>query len=386
MATIAATPVPPSLPDGGPLRIARLALGAMFVLGLAGAPGRVPAADWPTATAAEAGLAADLAARLDAALEDEANDGLHAVVLVRDGRIVYERYLEGDDELYGRRKSGVVFGPDLLHDVRSISKSVVSLLYGIALADGTVPPPDAPVLPAFPEYADLAEEPGRAAITVHELLAMTMGTEWDEELPYSDPKNSEIAMNRAPDSLRYVLDRPLVAEPGTRWTYNGGATEVAAALIARGNGGDFLAFAEERLFAPLGITEYRWITDYYDRPHAASGLRLRPRDTARIGQLVLDGGVWNGERIVPAGWIETATAVHAEAGYGCDYGYQWWLCPLESGQRLVEAAGWGGQELLILPELDLVLVVNAGLYGDPEAYRRAFGLLEGIIIPSVVDR
>lgn len=334
------------IPERDAIRIARRARALLLALALAGAVAAAPeglaAADWPTATPSEAGFAPDLAARLDAALAGEAKAGIHAIVLVREGRLVYERYLAGDDEIHGLRKEGVVFTPDSLHDLRSITKSVVSLLYGIALAEGAVPPPDAPLLAAFPEHADLAGDPARDAITIGHVLSMTMGTEWNEDLPYSDPANSEIAMNRAPDALRFALDRPMVAEPGAEWIYNGGATELAAALIARGTGLDLRSFAEERLFAPLGITRYRWMSDYYDSPIAASGLRLRPRDIARIGQLVLDGGTWNGQRVVPAEWIATSTAVQTGAGYGCDYAYFWWPCPLESGLRMIEGTGWGG--------------------------------------------
>jgi CubicO group peptidase (beta-lactamase class C family) len=304
--------------------------------------------------------------------------------VARNGLLVYERYLEGDDEIWGRKKAGVVFGPDSLHDLRSITKSVVSLLYGIALAEGTVPVPETPLLDAFPEYGDLAEDPARRAITVHHALSMTMGTEWSEDLPYSDPKNSEIAMNRAPDSLRFVLDRPLAAEPGTAWTYNGGATEILAGLIARGNGDDLAGFARERLFAPLGIARFEWITDYYGRPHAASALRLRPRDTLKFGQIVLADGLWDGRRIVPEDWIGRSTSEQAEGGYGCRYGYQWWLCETGDGSAVINASGYGGQELLVLPELDLVMLVHAGLYGDETAYLRAYALLEKVVIPAIV--
>ncbi len=366
--------------------LARRRLGRVIALGLAlaaSAAEQAAADEWPTAAPEDAGLAADLGDRLDAVLATPFGDGLHAVVLIRDGALVYEWYGRGVDEIYGRRKDGVVFGPQSLHDQRSITKSVVGIVYGIALGDGTVPAPEAAVLAAFPEYADLAADPARAAITLDDVLAMTTGAEWDEDLPYNDPKNSEIAMNRAPDSVRFALERPLVATPGAAWTYNGGTTTIAAALIARGNGGDLADYVRARLFEPLGIDRFEWISDYYGQPHAASGLRLRPRDVARIGQLVVDRGAWRGRQIVPASWIEQATSRQAEAQFGCGYGYQWWLCPLGSGLRLIEAAGWGGQELLILPDERIVLVVNAGLYGDREAYQRAFKLLEETILPAI---
>jgi CubicO group peptidase (beta-lactamase class C family) len=381
-----ATPILKMLSQPARARIRRLGRACTtpaLALAMALAPLPLAASEWPTATPGEAGFAPDLAERLDAALADPANAGLHAVVLVRDGRLVYERYLAGDDEIWGRRKQGVVFGPDSLHDVRSISKSVVGLLYGIALAEGRVPAPDAPVLASFPEYADLAADPARAAITVETALTMTMGTEWDEDIPYSDPANSEIAMNRAPDSLRFVLDRPIAAAPGTEFTYNGGATAALAALIGRGNDGDFSGFLESRLLTPLGIDRYEWITDYYGVPYAASGLRLRPRDMAKIGQLVLDRGTWQGREVVPADWIDASVGVGVQADYGCDYGRQWWLCPLPSGRRVIEGAGWGGQSLLILPDLDIVFAANAGLYGDPEAWAAAYRLLDDIIVPAL---
>jgi CubicO group peptidase (beta-lactamase class C family) len=364
------------------LRLGRAFVAPALALAMVLAPPPLAAWEWPTATPAEAGFAPDLAERLDAALADPTNAGLHAVVLVRDGRLVYERYLTGDDEIWGRSKQGVVFGPDSLHDVRSISKSVVGLLYGIALAEGRVPAPDAPVLASFPEYADLAADPARAAITVGTALTMTMGTDWDEDLPYSDPANSEIAMDRASDSLRFVLDRPLVATPGADWTYNGGATTLLGALIARGYDGDFLGFLESRLFAPLAIDRYEWITDYYAQPHYASALRLRLRDTAKIGQLVLNRGSWDGVQVAPEDWIEASVTSGVPADYGCDYGRQWWLCPLPSGRRVIEGAGWGGQSLLLLPDLGIVFAVNAGLYGDPEAWAPAYRLLDEIIAPA----
>jgi CubicO group peptidase (beta-lactamase class C family) len=106
-----------------------------------------------------------------------------------------------------------------------VSKSIVGLVYGIALADGKVPPPEAPLLASLPEYADLAADPARKRWTIHHVMTMTMGTDWDElGVPYSDPTNSEIAMDTAPDRYRFVLGAPVVMEPGKRWIYNGGAT------------------------------------------------------------------------------------------------------------------------------------------------------------------
>jgi CubicO group peptidase (beta-lactamase class C family) len=342
------------------------------------------AADWPTATPAEAGFAPDLAAKLDGALESETGQGLHAVVVVRGGRLVYERYLPGDDERWGLKKRGVVFGPDSLHDLRSITKSVVGLLYGAALAEGKVPPIDTPVLDAFPDYADLATDPARRAITVRHLLSMTAGLAWSEDAPYGDEANDETAMNRAPDSLRYALDRPVEHPPGDTWTYSGGATTLLAAMIARGTGRNLHDYARETLFEPLGIAASDWVRDYYGVPYAHAGLRLTPRDAAKLGQLVLQGGRWGETQVVPADWIALSTEPHARIEeYDCHYGFQWWLCATGAGTPTTEGSGYGGQNLIILRDLDLVMMVNAGLYGDPDAWKRAFTLLDEIVVPSL---
>lgn len=366
------------------IAIASVLAGALLPAGATSAANAGAESGWPVATPTEAGFAVDLRERIDSALAGDGFAGLHAVVLIRGGKLVHERYLAGDDEIWGRRKQDVVFGPDSLHDVRSITKSVVGLLYGIALHEGIVPGLDEPIVTAFPEYEDLAADPARRGVTARHMLSMTMGLEWDEfTLPYSDPMNSEVAMNRAPDSLRYVLERPVVSEPGATWVYNGGATELAGVLIARGSGMGLAEYANSRLFERLGIDRFEWITDYYGNPYAASALRLRPRDTAKLGQLVLQGGAWNGTQVVPRDWIEASVARQAEAMEECGYGYQWWLCATAGGVDIVEGSGWGGQQLLIVPEHDIVLAVNAGLYGDPEAWRLGYGLLEDIILPAL---
>jgi CubicO group peptidase (beta-lactamase class C family) len=156
------------------------------------------------------------------------------------------------------RSAPLSSAPEVKHDLRSVSKSIVGLLYGIALADGQVPAPGQPLVDHFP-YPDLATDPARARMTVAHALSMTLGTAWDESLPYTDPRNSEIAMEMAGDRYRFVLDRPLGAEPGTSWAYNGGTTALLARLIAAGTGMQLDDYARAKLFAPLGITDTEWV-------------------------------------------------------------------------------------------------------------------------------
>lgn len=252
------------------------------------------------------GLAEDLGERLDQGVQSGELANLHAVVVMRHGRLALERYFEGEDERWGEPLGKVAFNADSLHDVRSVSKSIVGLLYGMALAEGKVPALDMPLVQAFPAYGDLAADGRRRAILISHALGMTMGLQWDEDLPYSDPRNSEIAMERSSDRYRYVLEQPVVAPPGERWCYSGGATALLGHLIAQGSGMPLLDYARHKLFAPLSIDKAEWTPGTNGEAAAASGLRLRARDLARIGQLVLQQGEWQGRALVPRHWIHSA--------------------------------------------------------------------------------
>jgi CubicO group peptidase (beta-lactamase class C family) len=150
--------------------------------------------EWQTVAPVDAGFAPDVGELLDRAVGRGDLPNLHAVVVARHGRLVLERYYQGSDERWGQSLGTVTFGPDVKHDLRSVSKSIVGLLYGIALDDARVPSLDEPLVDQFPAYDDLRGDPERRRMTVAHALTMTLGTEWDESLPYSDPRNSEIAM------------------------------------------------------------------------------------------------------------------------------------------------------------------------------------------------
>jgi len=243
----------------------------------------------------------DIDSLLAPLLRDGKASGLHTLLAARGGRLLVERYWEGEDWNRGIPLGKVAFGPQVLHDLRSVSKSIVGLLYGIALADSKVPPPEAKLYAQFLEYADLAKEPGRDRITVAHALSMTLGSVWDEiTFPYSDPRNSEIQMDQAPDRYRFILDCPIVGEPGAKWTYCGGATALLGRLISKGTGRSLVDFARKAMFEPLGLGPIEWTTGRDGEPLAASGLRMRAPDLLRIGEMVQGNGAWQGRQIVPA--------------------------------------------------------------------------------------
>src|SRR5215469_9566267 len=290
-----------------------------------------------------------ISARLTQALQEGRVSGLHALLVSQAGKQVFEYYGQGKDEAWGRPLGTVVFAPDVLHDLRSVSKSVVGLVYGIALAAGRVPPPQATLYEQFPEYADLAQQPGRDRLTVHHVLSMTLGLAWDElTIPYGDLRNSENAMEAAPDRFRFILERPIVGEPGVKWTYCGGATALLGRMIAKGTGEELLAYSRRVLFDPLEFGPAQWTKGRDGEPHTASGLRLLPRDMLKVGQLALAGGTWNGRQIVPSDWVKRVTTPVVATDRGVSYGYQWYVGEAVAGtpprsHHWVGGIGWGGQ-------------------------------------------
>lgn len=271
---------------------------------------------WLAASAAAAQDARPAGTAIDAALREGFAagllEGLHCVRVELRGEAMAETCFPGEDERWGAPLGERDHGPDTLHDMRSVSKSVVGLLYGIALDEGIVPPPETPLVDAFPEYPDLAQDPERRRITVGDALSMQMGLEWDETIPYTNPRNSEIAMELAPDRYRFALERPVVGPPGEAWTYSGGATALVARIVEKGAGAPLDAYAAQRLFDPLGIADFEWVRGADGAPSAASGLRLSVRGLAAIGRMIVAGGAApDGTQVVSAEWLERAFAPRA---------------------------------------------------------------------------
>ena len=322
---------------------------------------------WTTGTAERVGIDRRRLEQMTESIRSHPDDNVHAVLIERDGRLVYEDYFSGKDERRGRPLGVVAFTRDTLHDLRSVTKSVISALVGVASATGAIPSLDAPLLDYFPEYTDL-QGPERRGITVRHALGMTAGLDWNEDVSYADPKNDETVMDRSPDPVRYVLGRPIVAAPGATWRYNGGTTEVLGAILQRATKQSLPDYARTVLFSPLGISAFEWIGSG-KAPSAASGLRLRPRDLAKFGSLYLHDGQWNGRQVLPRVWVRESTqrrlTFPGQEARG--YGYQWWHTCYSTPSGIVEvptAVGNGMQRVFVLRAQRTVVTVVSGRYND----------------------
>jgi CubicO group peptidase (beta-lactamase class C family) len=341
---------------------------------------------WTVASPAGAGLDDQRLCALGAWLAASPQANVHAVLVIRHGALVFERYFSGEDQRFGRSLGRIAFTAETKHDLRSVTKSVVALLVGIALERGQIKSVDDAVLDYLPRYADL-RSPEKDRIRLRHLLTMSAGLAWDEDRPYSDPANSENEMDEAADPYRYVLAQPMAMPPGERWVYNSGATALLAAVLQEVSGQTLDALARAELFEPLCISDVEWVTyPGNGDPIGEGGLRLRPRDLAKLGQLALAGGAWNGRQIVPAAWIKEALAAQI-AGPGLFfYGYQWWLGrSLVARKELDWAAGvgFGGQRLFVVPQADLVVVVTTGLYHSAQQSAIPLDILNRYILAAI---
>ncbi len=283
--------------------------------------------------------------------------------------------------------SGLVqFSPTQKHDIRSISKSVTSLLIGAAVSEGKFPPLESTVIDYLPEYADLRTRKNER-IAFHHLLTVSHGLRWDESRSWKSRANNERQLLEAKDPYRYGLEQPIALPPGTSFNYSGGATSLLSAALAKAVGQRIDQFAREKLFEPLGIADVEWHCFTGSAEIAAfAGLRLRPRDLAKLGQLVADEGRWDGRQVLLASWIAESTKPHvnAEGNGALCYGYHWWLGrSLLNGLELSWIAGFGsgGQRLFVVPRLDLVVVVNAFNYRD----HIPIAILNRLVMPAVTD-
>jgi CubicO group peptidase (beta-lactamase class C family) len=338
--------------------------------------------EWPMAEPSSVGLDPSALAALDADIAGGKYGLVDSMLIVREGKQVLARSYSHDyGKIYGdlARHEGPlnhdVNGPynyfsaefhpyyqhSDLHTMQSVSKTVTSITIGIAIGKKEFPADlDTSILKYFDEYKVANVDDRKRRITLRHLLTMTAGLEWNEDLPYNDPKNSCDVMESKHDWVEYVINQPMAAEPGKVFVYSSGATQLLSHIFKKATGKTVDEYAAEYLFQPLGIG-YHWKHSPTGLPDTEGGLYISSASLAKIGFLFLKDGAWDGKQIVPGDWVKAsvAPAVSVEdEGRRWKYGFQWWLQPYGKapGKLAWAARGFGGQELRVVPEYDLVVV------------------------------
>lgn len=307
---------------------------------------------------------------------------MDGVLIVKDNQLVFERQLRNQLDV----TDGWANNQNLdIHAVHSVTKSVMSAAIGIAIDRGDIGSKDDLALSYFSDYTPLANDSqAKQQMTIENWLTMQHGLQWNEwNVNYLDDANQNKQMIDADDPMRFLLDLPSVSEPDTDYAYSTGISFALGRIISRTSGQRFYDYVRQHLLEPMNIQQYdAWFMA--NDAHAGSALYLTMRGMAKFGQMYLDQGQWMGQQIVPASWVAASTQEHVAEG-NIRYGYQWWINTFTSNGVDYEAFyanGWGGQFILVFPQLNSVVVLTGHRYEDGQAEQTSVRtMLQDYIIP-----
>ena len=366
-----------------------------------------PTKGWPTATPQAVGLDAKVLAGLDSEITSGRYGNVDRILVIRHGRVALDKSYPHDyDRIYA--DSVHVTGPlnahdesgpynyynpwwhpyyrrGNLHSLQSVTKTITSAIIGVAVARGDFPSLDTPVLSFFDASKVANVDDRKRRMTVRHLLTMTAGLDWNEGLSYADPRNSATQLEESDDWVTFTIDRPMSEEPGTRWNYNSGASELLAYIFRKATKMDVEEYGARHLFAPLGIDRWYWKRIPAGLADTEGGLYLEARDLAKIWYLFMRDGMWDGRRIVSPEWVKSSVApaiAVSPVPNAPRYGLKWWLAPdpRDSTRFIWAGSGFGGQIPLAFPNDDMVVVVNA--WNIPPART---GLPRSLVIARMVS-
>jgi CubicO group peptidase (beta-lactamase class C family) len=321
-----------------------------------------PTEGWRSSTPEAQGMDSEQLARMFEYIEEK-DINLHSLLIVRNGYLVTEAYLPPYDQA-------------TYHQMASVTKSVIGILVGMAIDRGYIKSVNEPVMSFFAGRTIANLDARKRAIMLQHLLSLTSG------LSCMDKLGSDQEVQQSKDWVQFMLDLPMSDTPGTRFSYCTGAVHLLSAVLQGATGMTMRDFANEQLFKPLGIAPVpstRWGSDPQGITTGGFGLQLQPRDMAKLGYLYLNSGAWAGRQIVPSDWVIVSVTKHSVwQEQNRAYGYLWWLYP---AQGYYSAMGMGGQQIHIVPKLNLVVVFTSAL--NPRAEDYLDNLLNDYIMPSV---
>jgi CubicO group peptidase (beta-lactamase class C family) len=340
-------------------------------------------AEWPKSSADVNGISNLKLRAMETAVRGGDFKKISSVLIARHGKLVYEVYFDGD--------------AGTLRDTRSATKSITGALVGIALDEKKLSGVDARILALLPEHARKLEnpDPRKDLITVEDFLTMSSPLECDDWNDAS--RGNEERMYVVEDWAQFILDLPIRgrmhlgeqidAPPhGRYFSYCTGGVFTLSEVLEKATGMRADRYARERLFAALGISEVQWVFSPLNVPQTGGGLRLSSRDLLKIAQLYLNGGSWQGKRIVDQAWVRASTEPHARIDDDTEYGYLWWLKSFKSGGKSYRAffmSGNGGNKVLAFPELDLTVIITSTNYNAHGMHEQTEKLLTDYILAAV---
>ena len=346
----------------------------------------VPASrDMPKGSTEEGGISGDKLKAMETAIRGGEFKKIGSVVVARHGKVVYQGYFDGD--------------ASTLRDTRSATKSITDILVGIAIREKKLSGVDARVLALLPERAKKMQnpDPRKDKITVEDFLTMSSTLECDDWNDAS--RGNEERMYVIEDWAQFILDLPVrgrmrvgehpeMPKYGRNFSYCTGGVFVLSEVLQRATGERTDHFAQEKLFGPLGISDATWVYSPMNIPQTGGGLRLTSLDLVKVGQLYLNGGTWQGQRIVDEAWVKASTTPHAQIDDVTEYGYLWWLKSFKSGGKEYPAfwmSGNGGNKVCVFPGLDMVVVLTSTNYGTRGMHEQTEKLLTDYVLASVTQ-
>jgi CubicO group peptidase (beta-lactamase class C family) len=361
-------------------------LPALVFIGALGAQTPWPTKGWPTTTPKAVGLNAAVLDSIDAEIASGRYGLVDRMLVIRHGQVAFDKSYKHDyasayhdsvntpGALNPHDPSGpynyynpwwhpYYRGGDL-HTLQSVTKTITSIVIGVAVTRGDFPSLDRPMLSFFDSGVVANIDERKRRMTVRHLITMTGGFDWTENLPYADPRNTATLLEASDDWVKFTVDRPMSDEPGARFNYNSGATEVLAYIFRRATGRDIEEYAAQYLFAPLGIDHWYWKRIPTGLADTEGGLYLEARDLAKLWYLFLHNGEWDGKRIASPEWVKsslTPAIATSRAANSSKYGLAWWLYPTakDSTRFYYSGSGFGGQVPSAMAEQDVVVVFNA---------------------------
>jgi len=326
---------------------------------------------WETASLNDVGINKDQILDIVEKIHNHVYQNVHSLVIVKDRKLVFEEYFPGHDfDYYADNYQGPLknYNRDTWQNTHSATKSFTSALIGIAIDKGTISSVDDKIFKYLDSYSYLKNEENDK-ITIKHLLTMTSGLEWNEwDVSVSESNHDIVQFNNSLNPVLYLLSKPVVSEPGTRFYYNGGGVDLLGEIIEIATEGTKVDdFSDLFLFGPLGVERYEWQRLRSGMIVCHGDVHIRPRDMAKFGFLFLNNGVWKGKRIISKEWVEKSKTEYLSLNltWADSYGYLWWLKKYRVNNQDIEAwkaMGWGGQEIILFSSLNMVIVFTGSNY------------------------